>query len=254
MPSAVIFDLDGTLYRGHTALPGAQDAVESLRRAGLSVRFLTNNSSLSRTMLVDKLERLGFIAEPEEVYGTAMAAAQWAQEHRVAQAAVIGEAGLFESLLEVGVHVIDPRETTRVDAVFVGICRTFDYTMLDGALQHLAAGADFVATNTDATYPLEAGREAPGAGSIVAAVQAVAGRPPLVLGKPEPKMVLDLIRQGGWNAADVWVVGDRLETDIEAGSRAGCPTYLVLSGVSTTAPQGQPAGADIAAFARDLLK
>ncbi len=254
MPKAVILDLDGTLYRGQTPIPGAPEAVESLREAGIAVRFLTNNSSMSRDMLVQKLGRLGFLAEPEEVYGTAIAAAAWAREQRWQRVAVIGEAGLFEALESTGTHAIDAREEQTVDALIVGICRTFDYAMLDGALQHLRRGVPFLATNTDATFPQEGGRESPGAGSMVAAVACVAGRSPQVVGKPEPRMVLDLIRQSGWESSQVWVVGDRVETDLLAGERAGCPTYLVLSGVTHTAPNGQLVGPDVAAFARELLR
>jgi 4-nitrophenyl phosphatase len=96
----------------------------------------------------------------------------------------------------------------------------------------------FVATNRDATFPIEGGQLVPGAGAIVAALATCAGREPELVGKPDPFLIDWILRDAGVAPGDALVIGDRVETDIEAGQRAGCPVHLVLTGVTTTPPPG----------------
>jgi 4-nitrophenyl phosphatase len=118
------------------------------------------------------------------------------------------------------------------DAVVVGLDKTFSYEKLLMANQAIRAGARFVATNADATLPTEAGL-VPGCGSIVAAVATASGQIPTVIGKPEPLLLQMASERLGIAPADSVMVGDRLDTDIIAGARAGMLTVLVLTGVST---------------------
>lgn len=239
----VAFDLDGTLYRGEKPVPHAIEAVRRCRDRGL-VRFVTNNSGLTRAAIAEKLERLGFDAEPEEVYGTAWLAGRWCQEQGVRTAFVIGERGLHESLHDAGIQTISDLEP-RADVVVAGICRTFDYALLDRAMQHVLRGARLIGTNRDATYPIEDGRFQPGAGAIVSALEVCSGVAPVVLGKPQPTLIEALLLDAGVEPSEALVVGDRLDSDIVAGHAAGCDTLLVLTGVECEAPSGQ-------AFAKDL--
>lgn len=238
-----LLDLDGTLYRGNEAVPHALDVVRELRARNKLLRFVTNNSGLTRDDLVAKLNGIGFEARIDEVYGTAWAAAEWCKANGAKTAFVIGEDGLKSSLRDSGVEIVE-QEGPTADVVIAGICRTFDYTLCDLALQHLLAGAKFVATNRDATYPLERGRLQPGAGMIVAALEACSGAHPTVLGKPEPYLFESVMAHAGVGPAETLVVGDRLNSDIEGGQRAGCDTLLVLTGVTKEPPpyRWQPAG------------
>lgn len=236
-----IFDLDGTLYRGEEAVPFAVEALEALRSTQAEIRFLTNNSSKSCAEIVDKLNSLGFEATEREVYTSAMGAAKRLAEEGLRSAFTVGERGLVDTLAESGIAVVD----TGAEAVVAGICRGFDYAWLDRALQNLIAGARFFATNRDRTYPLEQGRLQPGAGAIVASIEACSGVEPVVIGKPEPYLVEWILEDAGVSADDALVVGDRMDTDIEAGLRAGCATLLVGTGVTAAGTEGQP-------FAQDL--
>ncbi|RYG39605.1 HAD family hydrolase [bacterium] len=155
---------------------------------------------------------------------------------------VVGEIGLKATLAEAGIAVV---EEGSAEAVVVGLARNFSYDVLTDAMLRIRAGAAFVATNPDKTYPIEGGGLIPGAGSIVAAVRACSGVEPFIVGKPNPFLVQAAIVELGLQPESVLVVGDRLDTDIEAGKAAGCPTWLVLSGVEPTLPVGQAGSADV---------
>lgn len=240
-----VFDLDGTLFRGMTPLPGAVESVAALRAGGALIRYLTNNSGQTRASYLEKLTGMGFEAHPEEVWHTGLGAAMRCHEEGWRRAYVIGEPGLSDTLVEAGIEVLPVDQESGADVVIAGICRMFTYARLNAALQHLRAGSAFVATNTDATYPVEGGRLEPGAGSLVAAVATASGRSPEVIGKPNPFLVREILREAGVEPAGALVVGDRLETDIECGRRAGCPTWLVLTGVIPAPIPGQPGSQDL---------
>jgi 4-nitrophenyl phosphatase len=132
--------------------------------------------------------------------------------------------------------LVRPESTSNPDAVVVGICKSFHYDLLSAAMQHIRSGSTFIATNSDTTYPLEGNRLIPGAGSLVAAIQACSGQTPEVLGKPNPLLIQQILAEVKVSPEQCLVVGDRLDTDIEAGRRAGCPCHLVLTGVTDTIP------------------
>lgn len=242
-----ILDLDGTLFRGTTPIPGAVETVAALRDHGAAIRFLTNNSTQTRVEFAEKLRALGFEAQPHEVYSSAYGAAE-RLKGRVTRAHVIGEAGLVLELASAGIERCDED----VQAVVVGLCRAFDYAMLTLAMQPLLDPVvEFIATNRDATYPMEHGRLIPGSGAIVASLVTCSGREPTTIGKPEPFLIERILEDAGMEPSEALVVGDRVDTDIEAGLRAGCPVHLVLSGVSSFAPEGIPSSLDITAILQE---
>jgi 4-nitrophenyl phosphatase len=148
-----------------------------------------------------------------------------------ARVLVVGEAGLREALVDQGLEPAD--DEAAVDWVVAGLDRAFDYQKLSAATHAILAGARFLATNTDALLPMEGGDVLPGAGSIVAAISAATGAKPVVAGKPEPALFRrGLQRLGNLAPAEVAMIGDRLDTDVEGGRRAGLRTVLVLTGVT----------------------
>ncbi len=241
-----VFDMDGTLFRGEEVLPGAVETVLSLRAAGSQIRYLTNNSTRSAQSYRDKLCRMGFDAQLSDVYTSALAAAE-SLRGTLSRAFVVGEDGLSGALEDAGIR----SSASEPEAVVVGLCRRFDYELLSRALQYLLDPAvRFVATNRDVTFPLEQGRLVPGAGAIVASLVACAEREPELVGKPSPYAIEWILREAGMLPEEALVVGDRIETDIVAGQRAGCPVHLVLTGVATSAPDGVPWSHDL----RGLLR
>jgi 4-nitrophenyl phosphatase len=248
-----IFDLDGTLYRGDEPIPNAVETVRVLKSDGAGIRYLTNNSGQTREFFLAKLRRMGFPAEIHEVESSGHGSAKYLLANDLGAIFAIGEPGLVETLRSEGLVVVNAAQDRIVNAdgeasqaVVVGICRSFTYDLMRAAMQRIRAGQAFVATNTDATYPMEGGRMIPGAGSIVAAISTCSERQPFVVGKPNPFLVSLVLEDAGFSPSDALVVGDRVDTDLLSGERAGCPTHLVLTGVTDTPPPDQ-------SFSPDLL-
>ncbi|MBI3923482.1 MAG: phosphoglycolate/pyridoxal phosphate family phosphatase [Armatimonadetes bacterium] len=229
----VLLDMDGVIYLGKRVVPGAVAAIARLRENGLRVCFCSNNSSKSRTDYQEKLRSLGIPSEIEEIVNSARATALYLEEtgKLPCRVLVVGGAGLGEELSSVGAEVVVDG-VTEADFVIVGFDRQFNYETLTRAFKALEKGAGFIATNRDATLPLEDGQY-PGGGTMVAAIETAIGRPPIVIGKPSPYSLLKLLEQVGGSPETAMMVGDRLETDILAGKQGGLQTTLVLTGVST---------------------
>jgi 4-nitrophenyl phosphatase len=254
----VCCDLDGVLWRGDEPIAPAADGVAQLRGAGLRVAFLSNNSSMPVADVVAKLGRVGVPAEDEDVLTSALAAAALLGSELPKGARVFAAAGpgVIEALAREGLEGV--REPP-ADAVVVGFHRDFDFEILDRASSLVRAGARFVATNTDATYPITGGL-LPGAGSIVAAIATASGRAPEVAGKPQSPMAKLVHQRLGASGV---MVGDRPSTDGAMATALGWPFALVLSGVTAAvAPPGGEAipdppppfvGADLGELAPRLI-
>lgn len=230
----VCLDLDGVLWRGAEPIPGSAEAVTRLRDGGLRVGFLSNNSSQTVDVVVDKLASMGVTATTDDVLTSAVAAADLLGESLPAGAAVLPCAGpgVTEALTARGFRVV--REPPAA-AVVVGWHSDFDFDELARASRAVRDGARLVATNLDATYPVPGGL-LPGAGAIVAAVATAAGAQPEVAGKPFPPMVAMVQHRLGARGV---MVGDRPSTDGALAAALGWPFALVLSGVTAAvAPPG----------------
>jgi HAD superfamily hydrolase (TIGR01450 family) len=234
--AAVVLDLDGVLWLGDEPLPGAADAVARFRAAGLAVGFMTNNSSLPVGGYVEKLARFGVDADRSEVLTSALAAADLLAADLTPGSKVLAcsGAGVLEAK---GFEVVDAGPA---DAVVVGWHRTFDFDRLDRASAAVRAGARFVATNNDATYPAPDGL-LPGNGALVAAVATAAGVRPEVAGKPEPPTVALVRARFGDHGV---MAGDRPSTDGALAAALGWPFALVVS--SATRSGDEPADHDAA--------
>lgn len=226
-----IFDLDGTLYRGNTVLPGAAEFVAHLRRAGIPLLFLTNNATTSPQGVADRLTQMGIPAGVADVFTSAQAtAATLADETPGCRIYMVGEAGLREALLAAGLTLTD--DFREADAVVVGMDREVTYSKLRDAALAIRRGAPFIATNTDRTLPTELGL-IPGAGSLVGMLEIATDVPARVIGKPSAGIMQLGLRRLGIPAALTAAVGDRPETDIAGGQAAGMPTIAVLTGAGT---------------------
>jgi HAD superfamily hydrolase (TIGR01457 family) len=242
LPTRVyVFDLDGVLYRGEEPVVDATEAVRALRqRPGVSLFFLTNNSSQNRSDYAEKLTALGMPCSEDEIVTSSSATAAYLAagpgvKGKVALA--VGGQGIRTELELVGVTVRRPDdpglEQETIDYVVVGLARDFNYNALYQAQQAILKGAAFIATNRDGQYPMEAGRVAPGAGSVVAAIQACTGVDPVVVGKPEVLGLQIILDHANARPEEAVMIGDRCDTDVLCGNRLGVPTVLVLTGVTT---------------------
>lgn len=227
---AAILDLDGTVYRGDALIPGADEAVELLRERGLEVLFVTNKAIQRRSDYSRKLSRLGVRATREDVINSGWVTARYVAEHHPDRRAfVVGEDPLIEELDRADVPVIHGEPG---DLLVVSMDREFTYEKLELAMRTLDRDAPFVATNPDRTCPTEDGA-IPDAGGMIGAVEGVTGRSvDAMLGKPSSTMVETALGRLSVDPENCLMVGDRLETDIQMGNRAGMTTALVLTGVT----------------------
>lgn len=239
---AVIFDLDGTLYLGETALPGSGEVVKKLRQAGVKVLFITNKPLEPRQSYAAKLTRLGIPSEPGEVITSGFVLGyHLARKHPALALYVVGEDHLKAELRGYGLQVLDEFESQDpkmvidpqgVEAVVVAFDRTLNYRKLNTAYQALLGGARFFATNLDITCPMPGGA-IPDAGATVAALEELTGKKvELLAGKPSALMVEVAMHYLDLPPQRCLLVGDRLETDIKMGQAAGMQTALVLSGAT----------------------
>jgi len=230
-PKTFVLDLDGVVYVDHAGVPGAGEALTALDRAGHQVLFATNNSSRAVGTVIDSIrERTGYRAQAEAVITSGLAAADLLRDD-AETCFVFGSEELEQTLTAAGIEVT--RDHTLATAVVVGLDRALSYRRLTSAVLAVRRGARFIATNDDATYPAEEGQY-PGCGALVAAVERATGVAPVVCGKPNPPM--QRLIQRRIEHLEVWMVGDRAETDLALADRAGWGKILVLSGV--TGPDG----------------
>ncbi|WP_298209577.1 HAD-IIA family hydrolase [Ferrimicrobium sp.] len=223
-----LLDLDGVVWTLDTPIEGSVEAIARLLDLGHSVRFVTNNSSLSRIQYVDKLTRFGVPVTRDQILTSAMAAATLVKARE--RVLAIGERGLVEELVAAGVDLVLPtrlEDAEDVDAVVLGWYRQFSYSDMSNACVAIRSGARFIATNADPTYPLER-LVVPGTGALVAAVVTSTKAQPVFAGKPEEPMV-QLLRP--LLTEETIMVGDRLSTDGRFAARLGVEFGLVHSGV-----------------------
>lgn len=227
-----LFDLDGTLYLGERALPGAVETVARLRAEGARVAFLSNKPIEPAASYAAKLTRLGIPTPPAAVLNSSIVMARYlARTAPSTTVYLIGEESLAAELRQCGIRLTE--DPLAAAYVVVSWDRQFTYKKLNDALQAIRNGARFIATHPDRTCPVDGGEVADVAG-MIGAVEGVTGkRVELVTGKPSPIAVQEAMHLLGLeNPAECLVIGDRLETDIRMGKEAGIATALVLTGVT----------------------
>lgn len=235
----VVFDLDGVLYLDSDGIPGAGEALEKIAAMGWRMLYATNNSTKTPDMVADHIfARTGFRASGRDAITSAGSAARYVAE-RHTTAHVVGSRAISVMLEDAGVASSD----SDPGAVVVGLDLGLSYGSIDRAARFIRAGAEFVATNIDSTYPTPSGLS-PGAGAIVAAIEEASGTDPVNCGKPtsifmdlvtEKMMPGSLLVEGDTPNPHVWMVGDRAETDIAMAKIGGWTSVLTLSGVTVSA-------------------
>jgi 4-nitrophenyl phosphatase len=227
---AVILDMDGVIWRGSEPIGDLHQIFSRLYSRGWKVTLATNNATRTIAQYVDKLSAFGVNVEPWQIVNSAIAVAQHLNNLFPQGGAVyiIGEEGLSEALAEQGFFYAEEN----VLAVVVGMDRKLTYEKLRRATLLIRNGAPFIATNPDRTFPTPEGL-IPGAGSILAALEAACYQAPVIAGKPSPAMYQIILSRLQLPPSEVLVIGDRPETDIAGAQAIGCRTALVLSGVAS---------------------
>jgi 4-nitrophenyl phosphatase len=228
--------MDGVIWRADTPIGDLAAIFRAVRARGLKYVFATNNSTRTSEQYVARLKDFGVEAEPWQVVTSSQGAA-----HAMAQkfpsgtrVFVIGEDGLCAPLKEKGFEILAIEDASAAEVVIMGMDRSISFQKLSEATLLVRRGIPFYATNPDKTFPTPRG-QVPGAGAWYSVVVTATDVQPIVAGKPFPFLMDLSLERLGTRKEETLVVGDRLETDIAAGQAVGCPTALVLSGVSSRA-------------------
>ena len=226
---AYLMDMDGVLVRGTDLIPGADAFLTQLRARGLPFLILTNNSIYTPRDLQVRLGHIGLQVQESEVFTSALATVQFLHTQRPGGSAfVIGEAGLTTALHDIGYVLTD----LHPEYVVLGETHSYSYQRLTQAVRLIADGAKLIATNPDPVGPGEGGL-VPATGAVAALMARATGVNPYFIGKPNPLMMRAALRQLGAHSESAVMIGDRMDTDILAGTEAGMRTILVLTGVTS---------------------
>jgi phosphoglycolate/pyridoxal phosphate phosphatase family enzyme len=251
----LLVDLDGVLYRGADPVPGVAALLAARSAKGDDVVYVTNNSMWYRAEYVGRIAAMGAPVEVDRIVSSPRATALYLRDHEpsIHHVLTIGARGLERELEDAGFQVT-PAGTAaelirgggvegtdggngweaagRPEAIVVGLDPHIDYLRLAVAADCVRAGARFIATNRDPVYPTERAIR-PGAGSIVAAVEATTGVTPVSIGKPEPYLLEEAARAVGRDPREAIMIGDGLGTDVAAARAVGARSVLMLTGVTT---------------------
>jgi HAD superfamily hydrolase (TIGR01450 family) len=227
-----VVDMDGTVWIGEELIARAGEAIAALRAAGKGVAFVTNNPRRSAEDYVAKLWGVGIQASAGDVVTVGGATQHLLAETRAGRTAyVVGSSALHKHVTEAGLKILNGTDlATRAEVVVIG--GTDDWTFEDVRCASMSArrNGDVVATSLDPTYPMPDGLW-PGTGAIVAAVAVASGCAPVVVGKPEPQLILSALDRLG--PGRPLMIGDRIDTDIAAAGKAEIDAALVLTGGAT---------------------
>jgi 4-nitrophenyl phosphatase len=228
---AMILDMDGVLVRGKTMLPGVENFLQLLEERAIQYVIATNNSTVDPQQLADRFQSFGLQIKTRDIFTSSLATATFLKKQLPAGTPlyVIGEDPLHQSLCDAGFQIMPTHDAAQ--AVVVGLDFDISWKKLSHAVSALCQGARFFGTNADLTLPTEDGF-APGNGAFLKLLEAATGNSPQIIGKPEPHLYLQAMEHLGTQAEETLALGDRLETDILGGNRAGIATALVLTGVS----------------------
>lgn len=236
LPSAIrglILDMDGVIWKSDAPIGDLPKIFARVRERGLKFVFATNNGTKSPTEYVKKLAELGVDVDASQIVTSALGVAHILKKKFPSgeKVFVIGENGINEALEEKGFECVSVEDATKAKVVVMGIDRQINFAKMMEATLLIRSGAPFFATNPDKTFPTPRG-EIPGAGAWISVITTATNVEPIYAGKPLPYLMELSLERLGTKKEETLVVGDRLETDIAAGQAVGCPTALVLSGVS----------------------
>ena len=251
MSLLLLVDLDGVVYRGADPVPGVAAVLMDRANRGDDVVYVTNNSMHYRADYVNRLSEMGAPVAADRIVSAPRATALYLRERHpeVRRVLAVGASGLDRELRDAGLEVVNAGHAAermakegidgvgaagKPDAVVAGVDPQLTYLRLAAAADCVRAGARFIATNRDPTYPTERWIR-PGAGSVVAAIAVASGIEPVTIGKPEPLLMEQAAHAVGRDPREAYVIGDGIVTDLAAANAVGAKTILMLTGVTTGA-------------------
>ena len=228
-----IFDLDGTVYLGDKMIEGAAETIRALRERGDKVVFLSNKPIATRQSYSDKLTKMGIPTRVEDVLNSSLIVARYLKKmvQPEDKVYVIGEKPIHDELREHGITITE--DSVNPDYVVLSWDRQFTYDKLNLVYQAAVSGSKIIASNPDATCPLDSG-QIPDTGTFIAALEAATGKSiDLVVGKPSLIAAEAAVEHERLQYKGFFIICDRWETVIKMGKDAGMSSVLVLTGVAT---------------------
>ncbi len=233
---AILLDGDGVLWKSNQPIPGIKPFFDLLNELDIPWALLTNNNTRTAQYYIEKFVGFGIEAGPGSVYTSSTVTADYLLEKygKEAPLHVIGMDGLTCTLKNAGFKFShgEQQPEKKVAAVVAGMDREINLQKITIAMRLIMDGADFIATNTDGSFPTPEGIN-PGTGTVIGALQFASGAKPYVVGKPQPAIFLTALKALGCLPKDTLMVGDRLETDILGANQLNIQTAAVLTGVTS---------------------
>jgi HAD superfamily hydrolase (TIGR01450 family) len=222
-------DMDGTVYKSETWIDGALDFINKLEQTGRDYVFLTNNSSKSKQVYIDKLTRMGLQINERRILTSGGAAIYYLKQHFLGKTVyLLGNDILKQEFTQAGI-VLDENNP---DLAMTAFDTTLDYKKMQTICDFVRGGLPYLATHPDVNCPTETGLM-PDIGAIHAFIEASTGRKPdVIIGKPHAPMCEYLFANTGWDKNTTAAIGDRLTTDVAMAASHGFTGLLVLSGAT----------------------
>ena len=224
--SGLMIDLDGTIYKGGKVIPGAVEFVDSLKKKKIPFVFLTNNSASDQEHYFKKLRGMGLEVEKRNILSSTVAAVRYIKrEFSGKKVYPLGTELFVREIVSMGIKTTDEEP----DIVLLAFDKTITYEKLNKAYHFLLAGAVFIATHPDDLCPTEDAYDID-IGPFIRLLETMTGKTAVITGKPNRLMVEIAAEVMGADPKGLWMIGDRLYTDIRMASDAGISSVLVLSG------------------------
>ncbi|GAB4473221.1 MAG: HAD-IIA family hydrolase [Anaerolineales bacterium] len=230
----LIVDMDGVLWRQSQPIGDLSRIFRKINEKNLKIILATNNATSTVEQYLQKLTSFGVHLTETQIVNSPQAAAAYMTERfpRRSSIFVIGKDGLRHEMQKYDFILVKDYPDPKVVAVVVGMDWDLNFDKLCKATLYIRSGAEFIATNSDRTFPTPQGL-VPGVGAVLALLETASDKKPIVVGKPDPLMYHIALERMALSPSECLVIGDRLETDILGGQKIGCQTALVLSGVTT---------------------
>ncbi len=221
MYRTVLLDLSGVLYEGRDSIPGAVEAVERLRRAGVTLRFVTNTSRQPARAVLDKLRWLGFRVDEAELFTAPHAARRWLRE------------GSYRPHLLVHPDIraeFDELASDAPNAVLLADAEDeLNYRNLDEAFSLLIEGAPLLAIGNN-RYFRDSDRLHLDVGPFVRALEYAADIEAQIAGKPSRLFFEQVLADADCPPDEALMVGDDVQADVQGALDAGLHGCLVRTG------------------------
>lgn len=227
---AFIFDLDGTIYRGNSIIPFADETINYLKQAGKKIIFISNKTTGSINDYFLLLKSFGLNIDKNEIVNATVVIKQYLQNKFAGKNFyAIAEQIFIDEIISSGLNYSE--KSDEIDIVIISLDRKLNFEKLEVAAKALENGARFFAANIDDTCPVDGG-EIIDAGSTISALEKRTHRKlEDNFGKPSVYMIDEIMKRLNLEFSKCLLIGDRLETDIAMGNTYGIDTALVKTGV-----------------------